>query len=222
MIGGALLTKYLINRGVLTVRYGPLPKMIAGGMVGYFAGIFSYINKCNEKIMKLENSPLADMLRQRKSGMPNVGFAGRPMPPQQGAVIPGTSPEPSSEFGGFQVSDDPHVNMDIDTSNVKRIDDYEELPAEEQQSQQEAKPQMTTTYHELRSKNRSQRPLYQSQYAPQAQQQPQEGQLSPPGGVPQTQRPPSRSLPPQRKSQEDEEFPLGRKSRKNKYGDDWE
>ncbi|XP_072015874.1 uncharacterized protein, partial [Amphiura filiformis] len=139
-------------------------------------------------------------------------------PPPVGGVY---NADPSSEFGGVQVSgyqsDDAHVNMDIDTSNVKRIDDYQELPQEEQTEQ--AKAEMTTTYQELRSKNRSQRPIYQSQYAPQ--QPSQQGQPGSYQWQPQQSSPPARS-PPQRKSQDDDEFSLGRKSRKNKYGDDWE
>jgi len=37
-------------------------------LVGYFVGKMSYTAKCREKILKLENSELADAIRHRKRG----------------------------------------------------------------------------------------------------------------------------------------------------------
>lgn len=49
-------------------KYGPIPKVALGVVVGYFAGKFSYQGKCAEKIMRLPNSPLGEMLRKRRHG----------------------------------------------------------------------------------------------------------------------------------------------------------
>lgn len=49
------------------VKYGPVPKVIVGVIVGYFLGKFSYQQKCAEKIMALPNSRLAEILRQRRN-----------------------------------------------------------------------------------------------------------------------------------------------------------
>jgi hypothetical protein len=42
--------------------------------VAYFAGKVSYQGACNEKFLRLENSPIADMIRQ-KYGMKRGGFS---------------------------------------------------------------------------------------------------------------------------------------------------
>lgn len=48
------------------VKYGAVPKVILGVVLGYFVGKFSYQQKCAEKIMALPNSRLGEILRQRK------------------------------------------------------------------------------------------------------------------------------------------------------------
>lgn len=50
-------------------RYGATPKVIVAVIVGYFMGKFSYQQKCAEKLMQLPNSPVGEMLRQRRKGM---------------------------------------------------------------------------------------------------------------------------------------------------------
>ncbi|KNC29649.1 hypothetical protein FF38_08678 [Lucilia cuprina] len=49
------------------VKYGPVPKVILGVVLGYFVGKFSYQQKCAEKIMALPDSRLGELLRQRKN-----------------------------------------------------------------------------------------------------------------------------------------------------------
>ena len=224
-LGGAFLTKYLISRGVLTAKRGPAPKMLFAAMGGYFIGKLSYIKVCNNKILVLQNSPMAEALREgiraRKQGLPPPPYPGAIQAPYQGAPQAaygaGATPSDSKNFGGVQISglqsEDTPSNMDIDTSNVKRIDDYQE---QLQEGEAPIEPKMTTTYEELRHKNRSTRPLYHSQYAQTPQQQAPPAQ----GGFQQGHPAPARR-PVQQKTR-DEEFPLGRSTRKNKYGDDWE
>ena len=43
--------------------------LLAGaGVVAYVLGKMSYAGECRKKILKLENSPLADSIRQKKGG----------------------------------------------------------------------------------------------------------------------------------------------------------
>ncbi|KAM3940900.1 OCIA domain-containing protein 1 [Leptodactylus fuscus] len=59
-------TQALIYKGKLTTssRFGSLPKLFFAGFFGYMAGKISYMKQCREKFLKLENSPMAQMIRQ--------------------------------------------------------------------------------------------------------------------------------------------------------------
>lgn len=46
-------------------KFGSALKLTASGLIGYITGKFSYQGKCREKILALENSPLADAIRRR-------------------------------------------------------------------------------------------------------------------------------------------------------------
>lgn len=48
-----------------TGKYGAWPKIIGASVLGYIIGRFSYMKTCQEKIMELPNSRLAQMLRNR-------------------------------------------------------------------------------------------------------------------------------------------------------------
>ena len=50
-----------------SLKWGPWPKVALGATLGYFIGKISYQKKCAEKLMTLPNSPLAEVLRQRKA-----------------------------------------------------------------------------------------------------------------------------------------------------------
>lgn len=45
------------------------PALPVAAICGYFAGKISYVNTCQEKFKRLENSPLGEALRQ-SAGMP--------------------------------------------------------------------------------------------------------------------------------------------------------
>ncbi|KAB7500322.1 OCIA domain-containing protein 1 [Armadillidium nasatum] len=51
-------------------RFGYFPKMFGGVIIGYIGGKFSYQSVCAQKIMRLQNSSLAESLRKRK-GLPS-------------------------------------------------------------------------------------------------------------------------------------------------------
>uniref|UniRef100_A0A1B0A9I3 OCIA domain-containing protein n=1 Tax=Glossina pallidipes TaxID=7398 RepID=A0A1B0A9I3_GLOPL len=58
-----------VKQGYLTpnIRYGAVPKVMVGVLLGYFVGKFSYQQRCAEKIMLLPNSRLGELLRQRQN-----------------------------------------------------------------------------------------------------------------------------------------------------------
>ncbi|XP_073788317.1 OCIA domain-containing protein 1 isoform X1 [Danio rerio] len=60
------ITQVLVAKGMLSPspRFGALPKIAFAGIFGYIGGKMSYVRVCQEKFMKLENSPLGEALRQ--------------------------------------------------------------------------------------------------------------------------------------------------------------
>lgn len=58
-----------VKQGLIppNIKYGAVPKVIVGVVLGYFVGKFSYQQKCAEKIMNLPNSRLGEILRQRQT-----------------------------------------------------------------------------------------------------------------------------------------------------------
>ncbi|KAL5276345.1 Ociad1 family protein [Megaselia abdita] len=200
-----------VKQGFLSAnaKYGSVPKIVLGVIVGYFAGKFSYQQKCAEKIMRLPNSRLGEVLRQRQRGGGAVASM-LPMPndPTLGVTM---SPFASSEFNEEKDSYNRSsvFNMDVERPTNHGLDDTyrpnldstpqtfdAELPLET--------PKHTTSYDELRQKNREEYMKRQSipprqTYAPQ--QLPQE--------APVYRRPP----PP---GDENSSQP-----KTNKYGDSW-
>jgi len=58
------------------VKWGPWPKVIAGGLFGYLIGKYSYQAKCAEKLMQLPNSEIGRVLRERRGKMKGELFEG--------------------------------------------------------------------------------------------------------------------------------------------------
>lgn len=69
-IGLGVGTFLAVQRGIFkpSARFGPTPKVMVAGILGYFIGKFSYQQKCAEKIMRLPNSRLAEALRRKRKG----------------------------------------------------------------------------------------------------------------------------------------------------------
>ena len=219
-LGAGFLTRVMISRGILSTasRFGATPKIIFAGVFGYMIGKGSYIFKCQEKIMQLENSELAKALRKRRmpGAAPEVGPGGH------GPPTPAPAQEPASEFGvplsGTQISDTNRNNMDIDTSNMKNIDDYETVAQEDQAA--EEKPKMTTTYEELRNQNRRNVPTFSSKYSQPQPPPPQE--RAAPATQESSQSFEQKSAPRRSRDTDEASFPLGKPRKKNQYGDEWE
>ncbi|CAD5114193.1 DgyrCDS3337 [Dimorphilus gyrociliatus] len=108
-IGLMTCTQYLINAGYLSKspRFGSMMKLTAAGLIGYIGGKFSYQGKCREKILALENSPLADAMRKR-----GTGFMQQMSVPNSAANYP----EPGSE----KLKDEYSSNVSVDMDSNKK------------------------------------------------------------------------------------------------------
>lgn len=49
-----------------SVKWGPWPKVIVGGIIGYLVGKYSYQTVCAEKLMKIPDSQIGRVLRERR------------------------------------------------------------------------------------------------------------------------------------------------------------
>lgn len=138
-------THYLVSIGRLSPspRFGSIPKVVFAGMFGYFIGRISYIGVCRDRILRLENSPLANAIRKG------------------GKLGPAIFQEKSSGVGS-----ESSVSEDVD---IPVLDAYVPYDAEEvviaDQKVTEAFPQLNSldsdqqtraylSYDQLRSQNR--------------------------------------------------------------------
>lgn len=126
--GLGLLAYFGVKNGYLqgNGKYGAVPKVIMGVILGYFVGKFSYQQKCAEKIMRLPNSRLGELLRQRRQGGgvistitpdENLGraFTLAPFTPSSADVY-------TDE--GYQPSRNTALNLDTDSRpNLSGLDD---------------------------------------------------------------------------------------------------
>ncbi|XP_033116152.1 OCIA domain-containing protein 1-like [Anneissia japonica] len=156
----AISTHQLIRLGYLASgRYGSIPKVAFAVFFGYLAGKISYVEKCKEKFLKLENSEIGEMLRKGKAINPGT-LSGIPSSTVLDSKV--NEDVDSYEINARPNRDDPHVNLDIDTSQLPSLDDKMDRPESLYQFDkdlnlsQQAKPKAMTTYEQLRKKNREQ------------------------------------------------------------------
>ncbi|CAG9860523.1 unnamed protein product [Phyllotreta striolata] len=194
-------TYYAVKAGFLkgSPRFGPTPKVCVAVIVGYFIGKFSYQNKCAEKLMQLPQSKIGEMLRQKRRGniRENIdpGFgAGLSLSPFSGI-------SPSETYSDIS----PYSSLDIDTSRPENpgLDDYYrpslDNPVAETLEEMPPERKYTTTYEELRLKNREE---YKQQRL---------------GNI--NDNAPPASLPPRDSGRSNRPNTI---DSKNKYGDSWE
>ncbi|XP_017772925.1 PREDICTED: OCIA domain-containing protein 1 [Nicrophorus vespilloides] len=133
-------------------RFGAAPKVTIAVVVGYFMGKFSYQQKCAEKLMQLPNSPIGEMLRQRRKG-----FIKETLEPGFG---PGMTLAPFSDMGSAdKYTDlDPRNSLDMDTSRPEYngLDDNHRPSVDNPVSEEDMPPMQknVTSYDELRKRNR--------------------------------------------------------------------
>ncbi|MCJ8749300.1 hypothetical protein PDJAM_G00174820 [Pangasius djambal] len=152
-VSGMALTHILVTRGKLTAspRFGSLPKVLFAGMCGYFAGKLSYMKVCQRKFYNLENSPIAEALRQRHRH--------HQRPPQFAAPQSELSEDEKHQFDAFQsesVSESPYSPPDFSDTTLPAQQHDLHTPAlrvEEEEEEEEVK-RKPILYEELRNKNR--------------------------------------------------------------------
>nr|XP_014093629.1 OCIA domain-containing protein 1 isoform X2 [Bactrocera oleae]XP_014093630.1 OCIA domain-containing protein 1 isoform X2 [Bactrocera oleae] len=161
-LGTALgLGAYLaVKNGYLqpNFKYGAVPKVVVGVIVGYFIGKFSYQQKCAEKLMRLPNSKLGELLSQRQRD----GSVISRLNPDQGIGIGLTlSPFNSTGISDERIQEFPRssaLNLDLENRpSITGLDDIyrpslDNTPFYETEFPTEAK--QGTSYEELRKKNR--------------------------------------------------------------------
>ncbi|XP_072176593.1 OCIA domain-containing protein 1-like [Diadema setosum] len=224
-------THFLVQRGALNAskRFGSVPKVMFASVCGYVIGKMLYVGQCRDKFLKLENSPFADMIRRGKGGMPSeAGFGGLSISGYTGEPSGGDERQSDSGYRydrPWSGTPDNHLNMDIDTSHVKGMDDSftSDLPVMEEKDT--SKPEMTMTYDELRRRSREKNSQQYTQVLPghyqpkQTPSQPADSTM-PPLAQPEQQRIRAKRQPPPQ-----DEFTLGARNRSkmvNQYGDVWE
>ncbi|XP_065093080.1 OCIA domain-containing protein 1 [Ochlerotatus camptorhynchus] len=216
-------TYYAIQRGFLkpSLRFGAGPKVFVGITLGYFIGKLSYQSKCAEKIMRIPNSRLADVIRQRRQGssagerlLPDQGFGAGSMLSPFGP----TSPSDGVTDQHFRNRDS--INIDVTTPSFSGLDDNARPSIDSNRAFDEdlqlpaVPPPVTKSYEELRRQNREE--YMHRQQAP----------YRPPTML--EDAPPIRreSLPGPRMDDHQPQQPAqphqpGQPQMKNKYGDPW-
>lgn len=146
------ITQALVAKGILSAspRFGSLPKVVFAGFSGYLAGKMSYMKTCQEKFMRLENSPLGEALRQRTGGTPQLSKGPQselsdPDTPSfdtmfQPAESPGQMPTNTRDYGYGYNAESPMP--------MGRADDFSS-PVEEEEPRRKS-----ILYEDLRLKNR--------------------------------------------------------------------
>ncbi|XP_073439613.1 OCIA domain-containing protein 1 [Dendrobates tinctorius] len=159
-----LATQTLIHRGILTTstRFGPFPKVAFAGFLGYIAGKVSYIKQCREKFLKLENSPMAEIIRQgpraqtifppRTDHPSEFSHADVTAPPQTFAPV--AAEPPSSVYSSKYESNVAEVPFSASMSESSPTGIGDNILAEPDPILVEPGKQKPITYDELRDQNR--------------------------------------------------------------------
>ena len=142
----ASLTHLGVQRGFLrpSLNYGSGPKVILGGMLGYFMGKATYVNICADKfLVEAPDSHIADAVRFNR-GIPtrNPNFE-QEMKARSGML--GAGSDSAGGGGGFQHQSPIYNNPNSPTYIP---------PGDQQQQQQGGGGEPLTGYDELRRRNR--------------------------------------------------------------------
>lgn len=152
-----LLAHYAVKAGYLrgSPKYGSLWKVLGAGFIGYFVGKYSYRSKCEEKIMQLPNSQLAEALRRRKQGLspfPEIYTMDPTYGGQSGdsfGMSQNSNYSDSDTGGTWDIDEDKNVKFHgLDESKRPTVDNSVTPSTEDQSSQS------VTSYEALRKHNR--------------------------------------------------------------------
>ncbi|XP_055908138.1 OCIA domain-containing protein 1 [Eupeodes corollae] len=161
--GFGLAAYFGVKHGYLkpNVKFGPLPKVMVGIVVGYFLGKFSYQQKCAEKIMRIPGSKLGEMLRLKK----NNSMYGVLTPDQNlgaGIALSPFTPSNADVFSDDTFKYGKSSSLELDTESrpsLSGLDDIYRPSVDDPLPQFDTElpvvaPKQSVTYDELRAKNR--------------------------------------------------------------------
>jgi len=141
-LAGMVGVRYLGSLGYLKPSpvYGYFWKYTGAVILGYFVGKFSYLGKCREKIMNLPNSELGDALRKSYGGGKRQFEVLQEM-----ATLPdiGTSGGGEHGYAPMREDSDPYTSPD-----------FQVRPNDPGGSPDQPAQKPSTTYDELRRRNR--------------------------------------------------------------------
>ncbi|XP_075715736.1 OCIA domain-containing protein 1 isoform X2 [Rhinoderma darwinii] len=159
-----LATQALVHRGILTksARFGSFPKLAFACVFGYFAGKLSYIKVCREKFLKLENSPMAEIIRQGPRPTPQFSqrteqqseFSGADTTAPQQTYAPVAAEPPSSVYSSKYDSSVAEVPFSASMSESSPTGIGDNVLKEPEPILEETSKQKPVTYDELRDHNR--------------------------------------------------------------------
>uniref|UniRef100_A0A8D0BC67 OCIA domain-containing protein 1 n=1 Tax=Salvator merianae TaxID=96440 RepID=A0A8D0BC67_SALMN len=153
-----LVTEMLVRKGILATytRFGSLPKVMFAGICGFLIGKISYAETCRQKLLKLENSPIAEALSKQRAALP--GYAQKPeftyeSVPEAEAVQSDNYSVDSYGMTDLQSTYEP-APLSSSLSDSSHPGMADEFPQEPIPSLNESPKRKGITYEELRSRNR--------------------------------------------------------------------
>ncbi|XP_066429200.1 OCIA domain-containing protein 1-like [Eleutherodactylus coqui] len=159
-----LATQALIQAGKLapSPRFGSWPKLAFASFFGYFAGKISYMQVCRKKFMELQNSPIAEKMRQ-EARTPHR-FSQRTDHPSQYSdadvraplqtFAPVAAEPPSRVYSSEYESSPAEVPFSASMSESSPTGIEDRILVEPEPIPVEAPKQKPVTYEELRDRNR--------------------------------------------------------------------
>ncbi|CAH1777073.1 unnamed protein product [Owenia fusiformis] len=144
------MTHYAVNRGHLKghPKFGALGKGLGAALLGFIAGKISYQDECKKKILRLENSPLAESIRRRQRGAESQIATGS-IPSFGGGSVDQGASEAESMRLGLEMT---QRTQELDESKRPSLDTDVSFVDRERQSVAPAQPYQT--YDMLRQRNR--------------------------------------------------------------------
>ncbi|XP_014663276.1 PREDICTED: OCIA domain-containing protein 1-like [Priapulus caudatus] len=152
-MGSMVAVQLAVNMGYIKAHptFGSFFKVVGAGFLGYMMGKISYQTRCREKLLQLENSPLADALRMGQSGREHYRQLERHKQ-QTAQVEMGSDKRGTDDYqGSADIESAVNESAGLDDGFRPSIDnDVYSQPLGSRQQEQ-----MGTSYEELRSRNRS-------------------------------------------------------------------
>lgn len=132
-------------------KFGAVPKVIGAAVLGYFVGKLSYQSKCAEKMMKIPDSKIGSILRNRKHGTQKDVLV---MEDQDLEKTVRSIPE-SEKYS--DISNQSPLDMDLDRPLISGLEDYRSSSLDDTRLGDDSflnSSSRTTSYDELRTRNR--------------------------------------------------------------------